>query len=135
PAGRPDPALAFTAPADGHYTVEVASRFRSLGGPEYAYRLRLARPAPADFHLRLAADAVTVPRGGQAALKVLVERGGGFNEPAALALVGLPAGVTAPSVTVAPGQPAVDVPLKAGPRSEIGSFLLTVRGTAKRAGR
>ena len=35
-----DPELRFTAPADGNYTVRIADRFRSRGGPGYAYRLR-----------------------------------------------------------------------------------------------
>ena len=57
-AGQGDPALAFTAPADGTYAVRVADRFHGRGGPAFAYRLRLAPPAapapPAPgFHLHL----------------------------------------------------------------------------------
>ncbi|HKB35090.1 MAG TPA: PPC domain-containing protein, partial [Gemmataceae bacterium] len=85
PGGRADPWLSFTAPADGNYTARVESRFRS-SGPEHAYRLRMARPAAPDFRLRLAADALTLNRGGQVPLKVLVERTGGFKEPIALTL-------------------------------------------------
>jgi hypothetical protein len=42
-AGDPaqDPSLAFQPPADGTYTVRVAERFRSRGGPNFAYRLRI----------------------------------------------------------------------------------------------
>ncbi len=129
--GKADPSLVFTAPADGTFTVLVAGRFRSAGGPEYAYRLRMARPAPADFRLRIGADALTIERGGQAKLRVLVERTGGFKEPIALSLAGLPGGVTAPAVTIAPGQPAVEVALKAAPSATIHAFPLTVTGTAK----
>src|SRR5262249_46313233 len=61
-AGK-DPNLRFAVPADGTYTVVVSERFRTLGGPEYAYRLRLARPEAADFRLRLGADTVPILRG------------------------------------------------------------------------
>ena len=80
---QPDPVLTFTPPADGAYCVRVADRFHTRGGPEFAYRLRLAPPVPG-FRLQLAADVLTLPRGGQAKLKVTAERLGGFNDPIAL---------------------------------------------------
>jgi hypothetical protein len=135
PGGRVDPLLSFTAPADGTYTIRVASRFRSAGGPEYAYRLRIGRPATPDFRLRFMPDALTLNRGTQASLKILVERTGGFKEPIALKLEGLPADVTASAVTIAPGQPSVDILLKTSRSTKVRSFLLTVSGTAKVAGR
>src|SRR5262249_18458790 len=60
-AGRlADPLLRSTAPADGNYLVRVTEQFHSRGGPEYAYRLRLAHPAPPGFRLQLGADVVMV---------------------------------------------------------------------------
>ncbi|HZY88904.1 MAG TPA: PPC domain-containing protein [Gemmataceae bacterium] len=130
-----DPALTWTAPADGNYVVRVADRFRSRGGPDFAYRLRLA-PAPAPgFRLRLAADALTLPRGKEAKLKVSVERVGGFSGPITLTLDGLPAGVQAANATIGAGQPAVEVRLTAGPSAAIGPSRLRVRGTASVGGR
>ena len=42
PRRRPEPAL--TVPVDGLYFVTVQDRFRSRGGPAFAYRLRVDRP-------------------------------------------------------------------------------------------
>ena len=42
--GQADPSLRFTPPADGTYRVRVEERFRHRGGPEFAYRLRVAPP-------------------------------------------------------------------------------------------
>src|SRR5262249_14679614 len=47
--GQVDPVLRFTATADGTYTVRVQERFRSRGGPAFAYRLRIDRPAAPAF--------------------------------------------------------------------------------------
>jgi hypothetical protein len=135
PAGQPDPALAFTAPADGEYVVRVADRFRTRGGPAFAYRLRLAAPPAQGFRLRLAADAVTLPRGGQAKLKVLAERLGGFADAIPLAIDGLPAGVKATNLSVSANQNAVEVSFAADATAAIDSVALTVRGEAPVGGR
>src|SRR5262249_59106790 len=100
---RPDPALLFTAPADGTFYARVRDRFRTRGGADHAYRLRMDRPQP-DFRLRLAADALTLPRGGQAKLRVLAERQGGFGGPIPLTVEGLPPGVKAANAP-APARP------------------------------
>jgi hypothetical protein len=130
--GQSDPSLRFTAPADGTYHVRVADRFRTRGGPEFAYRLRIAPPSTkADFRLTLAADAQAVNRGAQAKLKVTAERLGGFNGSIALAVDGLPAGVSATSTNLAAGQAAVEVVLKAEKDAKIQAGRLIVRGSAK----
>ncbi len=59
PPTQLDPTLTFTPPADGVYRVRVADRFPNRGGPEFAYRLRLA-PAVVGFRLQLAADVLTL---------------------------------------------------------------------------
>jgi hypothetical protein len=129
-----DPLLHFTAPADGTYFVRVSDRFPSRGGADCAYRLRIAPPAGPDFRLRLAGDVLALDRGGQAPLKVLVERTGGFAAPVVPEVVGLPKGVSASSAPVV-NQPAVDIALHARPSAAIGSARLTVRGSAKVGGR
>jgi pre-peptidase len=135
PQGKVDPALVFTAPTEGTYTAEVAGRFHSLAGPEYAYRLRMAREAATpDFRLRVATDALTLNRGGQAALQIQVERRGGFQEPITLVLDGLPGDVSASGTTVAARQTTATVILKAPATVKVRSFFLRVHGTAKVSG-
>jgi hypothetical protein len=129
-AGQIDPNLIFTAPADGTYTVCVQDRLRSRGGPAFAYRLRVAPPT-ADFRLVLATDAVTLPRGGQAKLKILAERLGGFKEAIALTCAGLPEGVSASSIIMAPGQNMAELILKASAGARIDVSCCTITGTAK----
>jgi hypothetical protein len=128
--GQGDPRLDFKVPADGIYTVRVQDRFGSRGGPSFAYRLRIAHPGPPDFGLVLQGDAVTLPRGGQARLKVTVERVGSFAKPVVLAIDGLPAGVTFSPGAVAAGQSGVELTFKAEKTTNVGPARLTIRGTA-----
>jgi len=128
---QPDPMGQFVVPADGSYQVRIRDRFRSRGGPEYAYRLRVAPPASPDFRLWLSPDAVTLPRKGQAQLKISAERLGGFSAAIALAIDGLPPGVTAAGTSIGPGQSVIDLQLKAEATAPIKIAHLTVRGTAK----
>jgi hypothetical protein len=127
---QPDPVLRFQAPADGTYLVRVQDRFRSRGGPAFAYRLRIAPPPRPDFRLRLQTDALTLPRGGQAPLKVRAERLGAFAGPINLAVDGLPKGVTFSPTALAAGQGEVNLTLKADKGAAVGASRLTVRGTA-----
>ena len=134
--GPIDPALTFTAPADGTYVVRVADRFKGRGGPAFAYRLRAAAPTKEpDFHLKLVTDVVTLPRGGKAVLKVAAERLGGCNEPIKLTLDGLPAGVKATNPLIPAGQNQIDLSLEADKAAPIVAVALTVRGSAKVGGK
>jgi hypothetical protein len=128
---QPDPSGAFIVPADGVYQVRVRDQFRSRGGPDYAYRLRVAGAGPPDFCLRLSTDALTLPRKGQVPLKITAERLGGFNEPIALSVDGLAPGVSVTGATLAAGQTSVDLQVKADAKAAIKISHLTVRGTAK----
>ena len=126
-----DPTLRFQPLADGIYRVEVAERFRSRGGPAFAYRLTVA-PASTkpDFRLLFAADTLALPRNGKAKLKVTIERVNGFKEPVELTVTGLPPGVKAAKTTLAPNQNLTEIPLDAGPDAALDAFRATVRGTA-----
>jgi hypothetical protein len=128
--GQLDPNLLFTVPADGTYSVHVQDRLRSRGGPAFAYRLRVAPPTP-DFRLVLVSDAVTVPRGGQAKLKILAERLGGFKEAIEVSCGGLPEGVSANALVMAPGQNTIELILKADAGARIDVSRCTITGTAK----
>ncbi len=144
-----DPTLTFTAPAEGTYCVAVRDRFRTRGGPAFAYRLRLAPPAPG-FRLHFAQDALTLPRladqpknakakkpapRGQVRLRVTAQREGGFNGAIRLTIEGLPKGVEVAPLILAPGQAAVDLTFTAAPDAPIRAVRVTIRGTALVAGR
>jgi hypothetical protein len=128
--GRVDPLIRFTAPADGTYQVRVAEAFPSRGGPTYAYRLRITNARSGDFRLRLAQDAVTLNRGGQAKLKILVEPAP-MTALIRLAVEGLPAGVTANEIQIGPGQGTAEITFKAATDAPIRAGRLTARGTLK----
>jgi Bacterial pre-peptidase C-terminal domain len=129
--GQLDPSLRFTVPADGTYTVKVQDRFRSRGGPGFAYRLRAAAPGSPDFRLTFATDAVTVPRKGQAKLKVTAERLGGLKGPIALQVDGMPEGVSVTGTTIAAGQSTVELTFKAEEAARIQTAHLKIEGLAK----
>lgn len=138
-ANPADPALRFPVPADGEYRVQIQDRFRSRGGPEFAYRLRIAPPPAADFRLTFAAavrqasqgDAVTLPRKGNAKLKLNVERLGGFKEPITLDVRGLPANVSVTPNVIQPNQASIDLTFKAEETAKIDVSRLTIVGKAK----
>ncbi len=138
-AGPGDPVLRYQVPVDGEYRVQIQDRFRSRGGPDFAYRLRVAPPPAPDFRLTLAADprqanpgdAVTLPRKGTAKLKLNVERIGGFKEPIALEVQGLPSGVSVTPSVIQPNQAAVDLTFKADEKAKIDVARLIIIGKAK----
>lgn len=139
-AGPGDALLRYQIPVDGVYRVQIQDRFRSRGGPEFAYRLKIAAPPPPDFRLTLASldarqagsgDAVTVLRKGTARLRLNVERIGGHKEPIALEVRGLPQGVTVTPATIQPNQPSVDLTFKADESATIGASRLAIIGKTK----
>src|SRR5262245_27845592 len=103
-----DPApLAFTAPADGTYTVRVAEKFRGRGGPNFVYRLRVldgTEAAEPGFRLAVASDTFTVLRGGTLKVKVTAERFGGFAGPIAIVVSKPLENIIANAVTLAANQ-------------------------------
>lgn len=123
-----DPVIHFATPAAGLFFVSVQDRFRSRGGPEFTYRLRVTRPEPG-FDLSFATLGFTVVRGQSASLKVTARRHGSFVGPIALSVEGLPAGVSVAKVVVLQaGQPAIDIPIKADATAKIEPALIRVRG-------
>jgi hypothetical protein len=125
---RMDPSFQWAAPADGTYYVRIAEAFHSRGGPDYAYRLRVQGVGKPDFLLRLADDVVTVPRGGQAKIKVTVERTAAPG-PIPLSVEGLPPGVTALPAKVGDHQGVGEITFKADAAAAIRTGRLTIRGT------
>lgn len=133
-ANQVDPALNFTVPADGTYTVQVADRFPSRGGPEFAYRIRVSKPANPDFRMRLSADALTVKRGGQGKLRLQVERLGGFTGPITIGVEGLPEGVKMTPATHSGNQPTIDLTFASEAAAAITASRIIIRGTASISG-
>jgi hypothetical protein len=136
PAGSTDDLhVAWTAPADGSYQIRIGSRFHYQAGPECAYRLAILRPGAPDFRLTFATDALTLLRGGEAKLKINMERDGDFHGPVRLRVIGLPERVAATGALIAANQLASDVTFKAEPHAHVGGCRLTIEGSADIGGR
>jgi hypothetical protein len=127
PGGSPDPQLKVKLPAAGRYRITVSERFGSRGGSAFAYRLRVTEAVPG-WRLELAADALSVDRGGQQKLAVQVLRDGGFAAPVTLTLADLPVGVTAAEVVVPANQNRGELVVQATPAARIGLSKVRVVG-------
>lgn len=127
-----DAVLRFTAPADGDYGVRVQDRFRSRGGPAYTYRLRLTKGAESDFRLRLPTAGLSIPRGGNAKLQVVVEKLGNFQEQIVLSVEGLPKGVTAKWNDKAKGAGPIALVFEADKEATIAAARVKIVGTVKK---
>lgn len=131
-AGAPDPSLRFTAPADGTYRAQVRDRFRSRGGPDFAYRLRLAAAqTQPDFRLQAKIDALSLVRGTATKLSIQLERLGGFQEPVTLDVKGLPPGVNVSGTTISAKQNAIDLLFKTDADAKIQHARVTIQGSAR----
>jgi hypothetical protein len=120
--GGADPAeIAFAAPADGNYRVEVRDLFKH-GGERYVYRLRIADPQP-DFSLSVAVDQFTMNVGESLEIPVTVTKQNGFNLPIELRALDLPEGVT-----FEPGKPdaAKSVKLKLSAKARASGVIRIV---------
>jgi hypothetical protein len=129
---QPDPRLRFTAPAEGTFRICVSERFRGRGGPEFAYRLRVAPPESPGFRLQLVNDSLAVERGKTARLRITVERLGGLAGAIQLTADGLPEGVTLTNPTINANQQGnIDLVFKATETAPIRATHVTLTGTAK----
>jgi len=143
-----DSRVDFTAIEDGKYRLRIQDA-NQQGGPAFVYRLTLTADAPVDppvsraspspaepgFQLHPAVDAVTLPRGGQARLRIAAERQGGYTGPIALRLEGLPSGIAAANTAIAAGQTATDITLTTTAFAALGTAHLTIHGSASISGR
>ena len=71
-----DSRVDFKLPSDGAYLLRLGDT-QHKGGPEYAYRLRIARPRP-DFELRVAPSSVNAAPGATVPISVFALRKDGF---------------------------------------------------------
>jgi hypothetical protein len=106
-----DSLLRFTAPADGDYTLRL-SDVRGLKGEEYAYRLSLRPPRP-DFLLSMSPRNPNVPAGGRIPVTVTALRLDDFDGPIDVSVGGLPAGLSATTAAIQPGQTSTTLLLSA----------------------
>ncbi len=140
-AGPEDPAVLFTAPADGKFRVLVRDLYASAqGDPRFYYRLEIRVPKP-DFRVMafsmeaFPADAkinlsnCTLRRGGSERLRIVAYRREGYDGSIRIEPEGLPPGVTArPAIIPAEGTSA-DLILRAA--TDAPAFAGQVRLTAK----
>jgi hypothetical protein len=144
-----EPAIDFTAPADGNFFV-VAEHLNYSYGPCEVYRLSVTPPAPG-FELTLATDRVAVPQGQAALIPVatLVRRD--YAGPIELSVVGptgftgtvtVPAGVQLlpppePKCAEAPPlpPPVAQLPIHATAELAPGPYEITVRARAVAEGK
>ncbi len=140
-AGPEDPAILFTVPADGKFRVMVRDLYSSAqGDPRFYYRLEIRYPKP-DFRVmafpveafptdgKHNPSTCTVRRGGAERLRIIAYRREGFDGLIRIEPEGLPAGVTARPVLIAPGDTAADLVLQAA--ADAPGFAGQLKLTAK----
>jgi hypothetical protein len=129
PVTGKDSILTFAPQADGDYLLRIRD-LNSKGGPGYVYYLEADYARP-DFTLRCDSDMAMIGPGGRTAWYVLVNRTNGFDGPVAVAVHGLPAGVTASPLTIPPTMTQGIVVLSAEKDAKIGTAAnVRVVGTA-----
>lgn len=115
-----DTRFTFVAPADGDYTLRVHELHREThGGSEFIYRIVVARPQP-DFRLTLERDAIGVPPGQAAKMKLNAIRTGGFAGEIQLAASDMPPGITLAPSTIAANQNQLELSFTAATDAAIG---------------
>jgi hypothetical protein len=93
-----DPALDWTAPADGAYAAAVGNVLHR-GGPDHLYRLSL-RPALPGLEATVAENTFSIAPGKTNEIKVSLKRLRGFQSKLSISARNLPPGVTATNVAV-----------------------------------
>ncbi len=127
--GTTDAGLSFPVPLDGAYTAVVSDQSGKAGNRAAIYRFTAYKPT-ADFSITTVAR-INVPLGATASLIVKAERRGGFQEPIALTITGLPEGITAPANLIIPAdKPELAIVLTGAESAPSNAALITVTGTA-----
>ncbi|HEV3383842.1 MAG TPA: hypothetical protein VG097_03450 [Gemmata sp.] len=127
--GTTDAGLTFALPTDGIYTLVVSDQSGKAGTRAAVYRLTVEKAVP-DFTLSTVSR-LNIQVGSAADLIVKVDRKGGFKEPIALNISGLPDGVSVPANLVIPADKVeLKIPLTAAETAPAMASLITVTGTA-----
>ena len=128
-----DAKLEFVAPAEGDYLLE-ARNVEEIFGEDCYYRLK-ATPVIPDFEVSIETDRLSVPSGGKASFKVETQRIGGFSGGVELKVSGLPKGVVANVVTIAPDKSSGEVTLTCAPNTPVSACEIHVTGEATISGK
>lgn len=112
--------LAAESMVDGQSVIRVVQ-------PETIY-LTVMDQAP--FSLDIVDMSARLVQGKSTTLTVRANRSEQFQTPIQLEVEGLPNGVSASSVALAPEQETVEIRLNASGNAEVGDFAITVRGNA-----
>lgn len=140
-----DPAVQFTADADGTYRITVRDLYAgSLAQQRNVYRM-VVRQAVPEFQLLATCKALvqytdlqspafpsgpTLRRGGTQSLVLQAYRRGGFTGPIAISVEGLPPGVTCPAVSIPAGEHQTSIVLTAAADAAAWRGPITIAGTA-----
>jgi hypothetical protein len=121
--------LDWRAPESGNYRIRVrdAQQGASAGVKRYELTLRRIRP---DFALQLKADFANVVQGAKSELEVKVRRSAGFDGPVEIVADGLPAGVVAEPLQLAPNQDTAKLVIVANDEARPCESLVRVIGRA-----
>lgn len=126
-----DAVLAFAAPSDGAYTVEVGDLHRR-GGVRFVYLLSI-EPATSDATVSTTAESFTVVEGKSIEVPLTIERDAGYAGELEISAVGLPDGVTAAPVKSLP-KDATAKAVKLVLKSEKGTYRGPLTLVAKEDG-
>jgi hypothetical protein len=133
--GTTDAGLEFTAPSDGAYQIVVADAGGAAGSRANVFRLA-AQPPADGFTVTIPTQKLSAVLGGKVPLAVQAKRTGNFKGPIALAITGLPAGVSVPPNLVIPPEAAqLAVTLDVAADAAVSASLVTVTGTADVGGK
>ena len=113
-----DSRICFTFAVKGTYYLELGDAQRK-GGPQYAYRMRVARPEP-DFELRVTPSSLNLRGGATAPVTVYALRRDGFSGEIALKLKDAPPGFVMSGAVIPEGQDKVRFTMTA-PRNGAGT--------------
>lgn len=128
--GSTNAALEFTAPADGEYEIGVTDLSGRSGDRAAVYHLTVCRAMPG-FTIS-APEAASLPIGGTFALTVTATRRGGFNDPIAISISGLPEGVSLPAESAIPAKKtSLKLQLTAADNIAAKAMLVHVVGEAR----
>jgi hypothetical protein len=111
--------------------LRVEERLAARGSDAFAYRLRVAPPPPPEFKLRLTTDTVSVNQGGEAKLKLRLDRIGKVTEPVQLEFENLPPGVSVTNPVVPANAAEIDLVFKADAAAAVDARPVRIRGTTK----
>jgi hypothetical protein len=122
-----DVRLEWKAPSDGSYAFQVAD-LHDRGGPAFAYVLSAEAASP-DFTAVCDPDMINVGPGGRVPLFVRIARRHGFKGPVSLSFGGLPPGVSASPLAIAPSMTEGVIVVAAAPDAPHAAAIVSLEGT------